>query len=484
MVRADPIASSFRRAVESADAGELRRLFSEHPELAEVVDEPWFSFDSPAIVHAAGMRDRDLLDALIDLGADVAARSSWEAGPYSALHRLVDGATPASLELAEHLVERGVPVDLHAAAGLGRLELLADILDAEPERVGEPGPDGATPLHLASDPEVASFLLERGAEIDTRCVDHNSTPAMWAVQGRSEVTRFLVERGAKADLFMAAVLDDADLARRILAEEPGAIDARVRFGASHEHVGFGDKYVWALEGAGTPLEVARVRGHSAVYALLLERSTPAARLVQASKRADVDEVARLLSAHSELLTGLSDDDLCRALYGSAAAAALLLERGADPNARDEVSGATPLHHACWRDERELIELLLEHGADAHARDRSHDSTPLGWADFNGQREVVSLLVERFPPDLVDAAWLGLTDRVEAILDEDPTLVDGIDHGRVSPLRTAAYYGRVDVIRALLARGADRSIPSPESGRTALELALEQGHTEVSELLAP
>lgn len=47
-------------------------------------------------------------------------------------------------------------------------------------------------------------------------------------------------------------------------------------------------------------------------------------------------------------------------------------------ARDE-QGATALHHAAFEGRREIVELLLESGADINARDKRYDATPGGWA---------------------------------------------------------------------------------------------------------
>jgi hypothetical protein len=44
---------TFKAAVERGEAGGVRRLFAEHPELAGDVNAPWFAFDSPAIVRRA-----------------------------------------------------------------------------------------------------------------------------------------------------------------------------------------------------------------------------------------------------------------------------------------------------------------------------------------------------------------------------------------------------------------------------------------------
>lgn len=479
----DPRAIAFKSAVESGDAERLRVLFREHSALTDVIDAPWFSFDKPALVEAASRHNRPLIDALLELGADIDARSGWPAGPYSALHSLVDGATRESLALADYLASRGANVDIHAAAGMGRISRIAEILDESPDVVSAPGPDGATPLHLARTPEVAEYLLSRGAEIDKRCVDHKSTPSMWAAQGREHVMRLLLARGATPDLYQAALLDDVELAAAILDRDPEAIDVRVRFGQSHPHLGGGDKYVWALEGADTPLEVARRRGSEAVYDLLLARSGPRAQMVQAARRGDGESLSAILVAAPHLLESLADETICDALVSSPVATKLLLEAGADPNARDDQTSATALHHAAWRGLDEVASLLLRGGADPSIRDRAYGATPLGWANENNQAAIMELILSHAPPDIVDASWLGMADRVSEILSENPGVVDGFDDGGISPLRSAAWCGKIEVVRVLLAHGADPSIPHPESGKTAAEYAAAQGHTDIVSLLS-
>ena len=59
---------------------------------------------------------------------------------------------------------------------------------------------------------------------------------------------------------------------------------------------------------------------------------------------------------------------------------LLLERGADPN--QSTYFGSPLSHACWNDGFEAARLLIDRGANVNARDAVADFTPLHWAAGN------------------------------------------------------------------------------------------------------
>jgi ankyrin repeat protein len=75
-------------------------------------------------------------------------------------------------------------------------------------------------------------------------------------------------------------------------------------------------------------------------------------------------------------------------------ARLLLEAGADPNARRQ-GGFTPLHEAVTTCNVELAELLLAHGANPHLSNDEGDS-PLQLAHAHGPKckaELVALLDE-------------------------------------------------------------------------------------------
>src|SRR5438876_7012817 len=145
-----------KKAFAEHDAVLFRKLLERHPELKAKINEPVAAFDAPAItcVHS-----REMLDVLLAAGADINAKSRWWAGGFGLLH----GANP---ELAAYAITRGAVVDAHAAARLGMIERLRQLVSADSASVNARGGDGQTPLHFASTIEVAKYLLDHGADID------------------------------------------------------------------------------------------------------------------------------------------------------------------------------------------------------------------------------------------------------------------------------------------------------------------------------
>ena len=82
-----------------------------------------------------------------------------------------------------------------------------------------------------------------------------------------------------------------------------------------------------------------------------------------------------------------------AFTGDIAAVKQGLAGGADPNAKDPQSGNTLLAVAALMGHTEIVTLLLEHGADVNARNRD-DGTALHAAAFLGRTETVKLLLEK------------------------------------------------------------------------------------------
>jgi ankyrin repeat protein len=324
--------AAFFSAVRAGDLARTRELLRASPALARAHDATCFG--ATALNHAAGAGNIPLIDLLIDAGADTNQPSDWWAGGFRPLDSSDDATT-------DHLLSRGARLTPHAAARLGRLRQLTAILDAAPALVHARGGDGQLPLHFAKTPEIAALLLDRGADIDARDIDHASTAAQYAARDRPEVTRYLLTRGATPDLFMACMIDDVAVAESLLPAEPGGASARI---------------------------------------------TP--------ERFPAPGSQALGIYHYTVGTG------CTLLHAAASAGATnacrwLLSKGADPAATGGYDDATPLHQAAWNDRVEAARALLDGGAPIDQRSgHMHHNSPLGWAVVAGSDSVVELLLSR------------------------------------------------------------------------------------------
>ncbi|WP_274652543.1 ankyrin repeat domain-containing protein [Paenibacillus humicola] len=244
------------------------------------------------------------------------------------------------------------------------------------------------PGHYPGQLESARALIAAGADVNARAIDP--------------------ERGETA-LQWAASNDDAAMAE-LLIDAGTPVDG--------------------LNGDGRPLAQSIWYGCPQVTELLLRRGA-ALDLELAAAVGRVDLLPGFFGAHGELLPAAGrhhepindslrserpcDERVEQALVyavlgGSAEAAAWLLARGADVNARPSGFGrirAAALHWAAGgigarsaseaADEESgirMAELLLDHGADTGLTDSQFGATPLGWADHFQRRGIASLLQER------------------------------------------------------------------------------------------
>jgi len=113
---------------------------------------------------------------------------------------------------------------------------------------------------------------------------------------------------------------------------------------------------------------------------------------------------------------------------------MLVEDAALVHVRD-AQGATALHHAAFHGHRTIVELLLDAGADINARDSLHNATPAGWA-IEYLRERGALLAIEIT-DLLFA--IERADRVWArrLLARHPALANSVDeHGTALAVQAA------------------------------------------------
>ena len=173
---------------------------------------------------------------------------------------------------------------------------------------------------------------------------------------------------------------------------------------------------------------------------------------------------------------------------------LLLEHGADPNARDTGDHALPLHFAAGGGPLDSVRALLDGGSDAQGVGDLHRMDVIGWATLSGEarRDVVDLLVERGAHHHVfSAIALGDLDLVRRVVASDPQAItrrlsefeqeqtalhyvvapaDGLVGGL---FRTGEHYRTLELLIEL---GADLEAQDAK-GRTPLAVAMLRGDWE-------
>lgn len=144
------------------------------------------------------------------------------------------------------------------------------------------------------------------------------------------------------------------------------------------------------------------------------------------------------------------------IYNMEAEARLLVEHGADPNRA--AARLNPLLVAIEKKMSRLALLLLQKGADPNFR-YEDKWIPLPQAVSMGQLEVVKALLEKGAQLNVVQGELGW-----------------------SPLMTAIAKDNLEMVRLLLEKGADPNSPTLKGGFAPLHRAVHQGNAEVVKLL--
>lgn len=372
------------RALEAAvrldDAQRVRDVLARFPTLADHLNDamPGGDFGATPLIAAANQRNREMIDVLLDAGADINQRTHWWAGGF--------GVLDSQPELDEYLVSRGATVDAHDAARFGLMNRLEELVAADPQIVNARFGDGQTALHVASSVEIASFLLDHGADIDALDVDHESTPAQYLVREHQDVVRFLISRGCRTDILMASAIGNVDLVKRQLAANPGLVwttVSRRHFPMNDSRAG-GTIYIWTLGKSKSAHALAREFGHEDIVALLMQYTPPDLALAIACDWGDEAAVARLRANRPVSIADLNSDILAR-LPGAAesdntVAVRLMLSVGWPVDARND-SGATALHWAAFHGNIAMARELLRLGADANVKESSFNATPRGWAEY-------------------------------------------------------------------------------------------------------
>lgn len=375
----DP-AEALAAAVKTRDPAAVAEVLHRFPSLKARLNEPLKqgAFGATPLIAAVQQANRELVDLLLANGADINQRSHWWAGGF---HVLEDDHG-----LADFLLARGAVLDAKSAAQLGRLDDLVALVTANPRAVHCRGGDGQTPLHVAPTVAIAEFLVEHGADIDARDLDHESTPAQYLVRSHPDVARYLVRRGAQTDLLLSAALGDLNQVRAFLDADPESIYCTVsdRYFPKRNPRGGGHIYTWTLGQGKTAHALAREFGHPDILQLLMDRSPDPLELAMACELGDDPLIATLLERRPDLPGTLGEEEKRRlplaAQHRNHEAVRRMLASGWPVDAVGQ-HGATALHWAGFHGHRAMAEVILGFGPSLEAREKDFGQTPLQWAIY-------------------------------------------------------------------------------------------------------
>ena len=375
----DQTLTTLKQRIEADDVAGVDSLLAANPGSLAVPAPDGCA--SPSQLLAAA-RSVGMADVFMKHGLTVDMVSEWWASGF--------GLNKVSPVVAEHLIDRGAVFTPHAAAALGLIGRLRMLLDQQPDLVHAKGGDGGRPLHFSRDVETARLLVERGAQLDPKDDDHNSTPAQWRIGDAPDVTRFLLQQGAQADIFMAAGLGDLDLARKLVNENPSCTTYRIGHNnGPFPGIGFqkrgGTIYQWTLGFNQSPHEIAHHRGHLEIFDFLMAHTPPRQQFLVACMLANRPLAEGIVARLPGLVGDLDEED--RTLLAKSCwetnlnyeAVRLMLDLGFPVDVPERNHGYLPLHNAAWCGDARLVELLLKHGHPVARRDPGHQSTPLGYA---------------------------------------------------------------------------------------------------------
>lgn len=444
---------------------------------------------------------------------------------------LMVAAGQGHIAIATLLLDHGAPIDRRIGTGLTALHCAVSSNQAEMIRVlCERGASiemkdnkGCTALSYATcnrdRPDIVKVLCEHGATVDVKGNMGHTTLHLAAAKGYDKIVRALCEHGANVDakadggstpLLLAIAAGHADTVR-LLCERGATVNAKNPYGATPLHLARNHRIIRTLCEHGAPLDTKDNNGNTpfwtAVFLLTDQGAessddeawnffqalidvgcdinsrdshgyTPLLRIVKGSKKIDTALIEKLIRAGANTWLRARDGTSFLRLCFTKRFAEVLFRTAA--RAREFDEGTVDLVYA---------RLVLFCGIFSNMRNR--EQRLIFFAAGNGHEHLRLLLSLGNYIDVGDdkgrtamhlAAQLGDCISIKRLLAAG-ALLDPMTKGGHTPLAFAIMHRQTEVVRELLAHGAD---PYPGGSRdgppNALRLALEQGDREILDLV--
>lgn len=362
------------------------------------------------------------------------------------------------------------PSDVADAAMHGDISAIHTLLEKKAD-VNAPQVDGTTALHWAvraNDLKMTELLLKAGARVSA-ATESGATPMLLAaMNGNAPMIERLILAGADPNAPLSQTGDTA----LMIAARTGKVEA-VRMLLDHG-AKVNAKETW---GGTTALMWAASEHHSDVTKLLVDRGADVnvkSSFVPAASGRGFEGTAPVSAkpnqAVEEFASGWMTPLMFAAREDDLASAGILIQAGADVNAVGG-DGKDALGLALFNGSYDVASLLIDSHADVNHADAQR-FTPLFWAVDRRNMETAP----NFP-------WMVTTDPlpvIKKLLDAGASpnaLVNSTPRARMregSPrivfataLMRAAFAGDLELVKLLLAHGADPHIQSSDRETTLM-----------------
>lgn len=410
------------------------------------------------------------------LASNTGGRRQWEPLLYLAYGRLpIAAASDNACAIATLLLDHGANPKAQMSDGTNPFTAVTGVIG-----LGERTPSAVPPHPRAQ--ELVRLLIERGADpFDTQALYntslwHDDIEWLELLHGYDERSNNTLRWNQSGD------------------GHPGQLDCLLGNAVDRNHV---RRIEWLLAHGADPRTKhaytkrnlhtsALLHGHPLVAQLLAMAGSPVEQLEgreafqAACLQLDRETARSLARQHPEYLRDASTL-LTAARTGRAEVVELLLDLGTPVDVAAG-NGERALHSAVWPDSVAVAQLLIDRGADVDARDRKFDATPLGWA-IHLHKPQLTEFFSSVSRDLFGLVSIGKIDRLRSLLDAQPSLASTIRHGQTALfcLPESDEDLAIEIAELLLPRGVNARHENG-AGQRAAQLAERKGMDTLAELL--